>query len=161
MCEPQSNVTPNTSVTDRAEGDDVGARERDPEGADSDSPRRGAIVAAHVDQTAQSGDTIHRTVDLLDDTSYTFPAAHDREFRLLINSEADRSHRAREGRVHVRVWSENEDPCNFAEFIVGSRRLSRYHDFQKSFRKSRRDKTKKKQTNATVAISRNSQSLKF
>lgn len=95
--------------TDRSEGDDVGARERDSEGADSDATGGGAIAAAHVDQAAQPGDTIHRKIAFLDDTHYTLSAAHDRQPRLLISMHVD-----------VHVWNEerHEDSHDLIEFAV-------------------------------------------
>jgi len=68
--------------TDCTEGDDAGARERDPESADSDSSGGGAIIATHVDQATHS-DTIHRTIAFVDDARDALSSAHDREFRLL------------------------------------------------------------------------------
>jgi len=43
---------------DRVKGDDAGARERDPEGADSDPSGRGAIITTYVAQATRPGDTI-------------------------------------------------------------------------------------------------------
>lgn len=76
-------ITPLSVYVDCSEGDDAGARERDSEGADSDSSRRGAIVATHVDQTTHPGDTIHRTIALLRDSCNTLTPAHDCKSGLL------------------------------------------------------------------------------
>lgn len=76
---------------DRAEGDDVGARERDPEGADSDPSGGGAIVAAHVAQATHPGDTVDRTIALVDDARDALASAHERESGLLIDSRGDPS----------------------------------------------------------------------
>lgn len=77
---------------DRAEGDDVGARERDPEGPDSDPAGGGAIAAAYADQAAQPGDTVHRAFALLHDAGHALAAAHGREFGLIDSPERVRGY---------------------------------------------------------------------
>lgn len=69
---------------DCIKSDDVGARECDPEGTDSDPSRGSTVVAAHVDQATYPGDTIDRTIALVDDTRDALSSSSNRECRLLI-----------------------------------------------------------------------------
>ena len=71
---------------DCIKGDDVGARECNLKGADSDSSRGGTIVTAHVDQATYPSDTIDRTIAFVDDTCDTLSSAH-RKPRLLISED--------------------------------------------------------------------------
>lgn len=88
--------------TDRVKGDDARARERDSEGADSDPSGGGAIVATYVAQATRPGDTIDRTVALVDDARDALPSAHEHESGLLISGDFSEK--------RVRMFAENSNP---------------------------------------------------
>lgn len=71
-------------IVGRSEGDNVGARECDSEGADSNTSGRNTIAETHVDQTTCSSNAINRTVALFNYSRYTVSSAYGLKFRLLI-----------------------------------------------------------------------------
>lgn len=109
------------SFADCIKSNDAGARECDPEGTDSNSSRGSAIVAAHVDQATHPGDTIDRTIALVDDTRDALSSTHNCESRLLIIRRFLR-------KVSVYAWK-TKNSCNLYRYVhvaVNARKYNPY-----------------------------------